>query len=506
MATQAEKLAQSLDVLAVLLDAGRCAIRSRDLTRTHRERLVRAGFLREVMKGWYIPSQPDQAGGESTAWYVSYWGFCADYLNSRFGDDWCLSPEQSLMLHAGNLTVPGQLLVRSGKGDNKSVSLPHETSLITVRASMPDRSALRTNNGMRVYSIPAALIAASPDFFSNYDVDARANLAQIRNASEILPTLLDQGHTTIAGRLAGAFANNGQTRVAAEIVATMRAAGYEVRKHDPLTGSAIVPLPADPGLPHVQRLRLMWSQMRGQVSPCFPPAPGPVDPAAYLRSVEEAFTTDAYHSLSIEGYQVSRELIERIRDGRWTPDGNEDDRNHSNAMAAKGYWEAFQLVRRSLERVLAGENPGVVAEEDHGLWYRELMAPEVAAGLRRPSDLAGYRNEAVRIRRSRHIPARSDTVNDLMATFFELLMAEEDPAARVVLGHFVFVYIHPYLDGNGRIGRFLMNVMLAAGGYPWLVVRVDQRGAYMAALESASVSGDIEPFARFLGELSGRAG
>jgi len=44
----------------------------------------------------------------------------------------------------------------------------------------------------------------------------------------------------------------------------------------------------------------------------------------------------------------------------------------------------------------------------------------------------------------------------------------------MVLGHFVFVYIHPYLDGNGRIGRFLMNLMLAAGGYPWTVTR---RGA-----------------------------
>ena len=35
---------------------------------------------------------------------------------------------------------------------------------------------------------------------------------------------------------------------------------------------------------------------------------------------------------------------------------------------------------------------------------------------------------------------------------------------RVVLGHFVFVYIHPYMDGNGRMGRFLMNAMLATPG------------------------------------------
>jgi hypothetical protein len=45
-----------------------------------------------------------------------------------------------------------------------------------------------------------------------------------------------------------------------------------------------------------------------------------------------------------------------------------------------------------------------------------------------------------------------------------------------------------------------MNVMLASGGYPWTVIRVDDRKAYMAALEVASVEIDIRPFARFLAD------
>jgi Fic family protein len=60
-----------------------------------------------------------------------------------------------------------------------------------------------------------------------------------------------------------------------------------------------------------------------------------------------------------------------------------------------------------------------------------------------------------------------------MPAFFDHLREEEHPGVRTVLGHWVFVYIHPYLDGNGRMGRFLMNVMLASGGYPWTVVPVD---------------------------------
>ena len=80
-----------------------------------------------------------------------------------------------------------------------------------------------------------------------------------------------------------------------------------------------------------------------------------------------------------------------------------------------------------------------------------------------------------------------------------MLREEPEPSVRVVLGHFIFVYIHPYMDGNGRIGRFLMNVMLAAGGYPWTVIPLEKREDYMNALECGSVGQDIEPLANFLG-------
>jgi Fic family protein len=246
----------------------------------------------------------------------------------------------------------------------------------------------------------------------------------------------------------------------------------------------------------------MWNAMRENIIEVFPGAPGlPGDTDAYMQRVEEIYGADAYHSLSIEGYRVSAELIEKVRAGAWQPDRNETDQERANALAARGYYDAFQTVNESVKQVISGENPGAVARKEHGDWYRALWGPNVEAGITTAADLAGYRNGQVFIRKSMHTPPPREAVRDLMPLLFDLLAEEENAAVRVVLGHFVFVYIHPYMDGNGRIGRFMMNVMLAAGGYPWTVIPIERRNDYMQALEAASVGQDIEPFARFLGEL-----
>jgi Fic family protein len=58
------------------------------------------------------------------------------------------------------------------------------------------------------------------------------------------------------------------------------------------------------------------------------------------------------------------------------------------------------------------------------------------------------------------------------------------------------------MDGNGRLARFLMNAMLVTGGYVWTVIPMQQRQAYMQALERASSYGEIEPFASFVAQLA----
>ena len=137
MAKPSEKLASSLELLKRIQDQGFVAIRSVQLSRVHRERLIKEGFLQEVMKGWYIPARPEEMRGESTGWYTAFWSFCAEYLNKRFKSRWSLSPEDSVRLHSGNSTIVPQLLVRSPKARNQITKLIHGTSLLEMRAAMP---------------------------------------------------------------------------------------------------------------------------------------------------------------------------------------------------------------------------------------------------------------------------------------------------------------------------------------------------------------------------------
>jgi Fic family protein len=87
-----------------------------------------------------------------------------------------------------------------------------------------------------------------------------------------------------------------------------------------------------------------------------------------------------------------------------------------------------------------------------------------------------------------------------MSALFDLLETEEHALVRAVLGHWLFGFIHPYNDGNGRVARFLMNVMMASGGYPWTIIRMTRRGDYLTALEAASVDQNIVLFATFIRE------
>jgi len=495
-----EKLAESLDVLETLQQDNRRVFRSEDLSRVHRERLVENGFLQEVMKGWLISSSPDSQAGESTPWHASFWEFCTRYCDERFGEQWHLSPEQSVFLHGERTVIPDQLVVHSPKATNNDINLLFGTTLYDLKvAEMPASAALTVRDGLRLFSPAAALVRVPESFFQLYPIETQVVMASLADASDLLRLLLNGGHSAKAGYLAKAFRQTGRGDFADEIVRAMKGAGYDVRESSPFEAGHIFGKARRPAAAIVGRIEMLWESMRGKVIAVFPKAPGlPTDNEAYLRYVNEIYRTDAYHSLSIEGYSVTHALVERVRQGSWDPGHDAGDRRNRDALAARGYWQAFQLVKKEVEKVIAGENPAALARIVHNDWYRELFQPSVTAGLVEAGSLAGYRNMPVYLRGSRYVPPRWEGVRDAMPALFDLLEKEPEPSVRAVLGHWLFGYIHPYPDGNGRMARFLMNIMLASGGYPWTVIRIRDRKSYLSALDRASIEMDIHPFTTFI--------
>lgn len=494
------RLAEALDALKKLQDAGRTVIKSGDLARLQRESLVGNGFLRLIIKGWYMPSRPGEHSGDSTPWYAAMRDFIHGYCDGRFGDRWHVSPEYSLLLHAGTTISPRQVVIHSPQGKNGLLKLPDDCSIIDYKAKdFPTATKIQTIDGVKALILPLALIRVSEAFFATYAQDAQISLHQLRDASELNRELLEGGHSTVAGRLAGALRASGRKELADDVLATMRAAGFVVNETNPFNVTPPSLQFTRAQSPYVLRMRLMWQTMRETVIACFPSEPGvPADIDTYMEDIEERYQTDAYHSLSIEGYRVTAELIQKVASGNWNPDDNASDTEARNAIAAHGYWLAHNEVKATIKGILTGINPGAAFRLDHGSWYRKLFSPNVDAGFLKPADLAGYRADKVFIRNASHVPPSQEAVRDMMPELCDLLEGESNAAVRAVLGHFLFVYIHPYFDGNGRLGRFLMNTMLASGGYPWTVIRTEQRSAYMTALEAASSRGEIQHFAEFI--------
>ena len=281
----------------------------------------------------------------------------------------------------------------------------------------------------------------------------------------------------------------------------MRQVGYTVIEENPFEEN--VRMETFAVSPYVSRIRLMWMQMREVVLATLKVKPVQQDAESVLAMMDATYVKDSYNSLSIEGYKITEGLLERVRSGNWDPEKDEEDKERKNALAARGYYQAYELLKQGVADCLSGQAPAQLYVKGHHDWHFQLFEPCIRAGIVKASDLLGYRRHQVYIRNSMHTPLNPDAVLDAMGALSDLMTEEENALARAVLGHFFFVYIHPYMDGNGRTARFVMNSQFVTAGYPWVVVPVERRQEYMAALEQASVEEKIEGFARFIGSLMG---
>jgi len=502
--TPHELLASSIRELRGITEEGTISVLKSDaLSRVHRGRLVSAGFIEPIVNGWLaVNSRPSDRRRVDATWSTVYWEFVQRYLEDRFGQTWAVSAETSIALWAENWSIAPQIVIRSPQANNQVLQMPGNTSVFMLRVPAVDVSEL--HGGMRVLPKEDAVINLSKNSWNAASTDIIAVLGSIRGYTSLVRVLLANRKSTIAGRVAGALRHLGRARDADQILSAMRSAGYVTHEENPFDNKAHTLLDEKrPAAPAATRIKNLWAKMsRDAVEAVNIEDTLFNDIESYMSDIEERYVADALNSLSIEGYQVSEELIERVKSGDWNPEQHAGDADARNALAAKGYRLAFEEVKADIRKILDGAPSGELLSVRHQDWFRAMFQPSVQAGIIDAYKLAGYRNHNVYLRGSSHVPLPPHAIADAMDALFECIEDEPSPIAKAIVAPFLFTYIHPFPDGNGRAGRFLMNALMAEARLPWTVVPVEQRDRYMACLEEASQNEDIRPLALFIEELA----
>lgn len=203
-----------------------------------------------------------------------------------------------------------------------------------------------------------------------------------------------------------------------------------------------------------------------------------------LQKLEEYFNINyTYESNKIEGNTLSLQETELVVNQGITISGK-SMREHLEAINhAEASEYIIDLVKRKIvfdERVLL---------ELHSLILRGI-----------DKDNAGvYRQVPVAISGSRHVPPQPYLLDKLMEDYFKFYREFVRKLHPVILAaemHERLVSIHPFIDGNGRTARLVMNLILLQNGYPIAILKGDikQRLDYYKALEAVQVDNDVSHF------------
>ena len=109
-----------------------------------------------------------------------------------------------------------------------------------------------------------------------------------------------------------------------------------------------------------------------------------------------------------------------------------------------------------------------------------------------------YRQQNVLISGAGFTPPDFLHVQEHMTLFLhwhEYMSSNLHPVERAARVHADFVNIHPFVDGNGRTARLLMNLELLRAGYPIIIIPVEERSSYYSNLDAVAVRGDYKPLA-----------
>ncbi|MEW6043048.1 MAG: Fic family protein [Thermoproteota archaeon] len=209
-----------------------------------------------------------------------------------------------------------------------------------------------------------------------------------------------------------------------------------------------------------------------------------------IEEINERMQVDfVYNSNKIEGSTLSRGETELVLRGMTIGKKNIPDalrgKDLGDILVAQNHSSAIKLIKK-----IAFDKTYIVTEEDikkiHGIVMKGVIA---SAGQ--------YRNYDVEVKGAGFTPPPFYDVSKHMKKLLETLNNNPDELRPIELAaqiHYEFAWIHPFEDGNGRIGRLLLNLILVRNGYPFAVIKSVDRPQYLRALREMDISGNFKPF------------
>ncbi len=456
----------------------------------HIKRLVEGSILTPIIDGWYYVAASVK-DPDPTEWYLNYWQFIVAYLDDKYGDDWCLSSDMSLLVLSGNGVLPKQLVIRSPQASNTKLSLPLGYELLEIKADCPDEAQVQSRYGLRLYPLHLALLTASPGFYRRFPIEARTCLALVSDYDGLAEAAIKGGLRSGACKVTGGIHSIGYPSLADGIILTLRRAGYEALKDNPFPENIIVP--GDQSAIS-SRIYLMWMQMRPYVlirKDFLVTRPEDLTIGEIMDMMDDVRVRDGVNSLNIHGLHVTEQLISDTETPTWDYLWADMNLDTDDVLAAHGYNNAFKQVRSDILDSMSGGREPSKLFDCLTSWHDAMVAPFIEAGLGTWYRESGFRKEECPVSQSEHVPVEPGALDVAMGQLGYLLSHEPDAFVRAVLGHFFIIYLHPFMDDNAIIARLLMNSQLVTGGYPWTVIPERYCDEYTGGLENACVYLDI---------------
>jgi len=212
---------------------------------------------------------------------------------------------------------------------------------------------------------------------------------------------------------------------------------------------------------------------------------------SFRRAKKEAYFQHVYHTVAIEGNTMSLPQTRSILETKLAV-GGKSIMEHNEVL---GLDAALKYINQTLVDRISGD----IRLHDILEIHRRVI------GYTDPSEAGMFRHTQVYV--GDHIPPAADYIDQLMQRFVLWLNSNEamtmHPVRLAALAHYKLVYIHPFVDGNGRTSRLLMNLILMQHGFPPVIIRKQDRLQYYQYLVTAN-DGDVRPFVRFIAKCTER--